>query len=87
MIRSLASLPRLHTIMFREEREVLFDDPLQDDDVEARLQPLIQAAANALKKHVGDENGKKWVRVWHRTGYGVSGNEDKLWKKEVEIGA
>jgi hypothetical protein len=75
----------LHTIIFREIRGS--DIPVSEADVEARLQPLIQAATKILKKHEGDENGKKWVRVWHKTSYYPSwtGMGDMLWTKDIEI--
>jgi hypothetical protein len=42
---------------------------------------------HVLKKHEGDENGKKWVRMWYRTKYGMCDIEDKLWTKIVEVEA
>jgi hypothetical protein len=56
-------------------------------DPEACFKPLIPAAVNVLKKHEGDENGKKWVRMWYRTKYGMCDIEDKLWTKIVEVEA
>jgi hypothetical protein len=35
-----------------------------------------------LKEHEGDENGRKWVRVWQRTGHE---EEDNLRTKDIEV--
>jgi hypothetical protein len=75
----------LHTIILREEYDDYGHYLPPADDLEARFQPSIQAATDVLKKHEGDENGKKWVRVWHRTRYFTAEIEDKLWKKDVEV--
>ncbi|KIM83338.1 hypothetical protein PILCRDRAFT_819586 [Piloderma croceum F 1598] len=77
----LEALPGLHTISLREEHDIW---SFLEYDPEARFQPLIQAAVNVLKKHEGDENGKKWVRVWYKT---KCGTEVKLWTKDVEVEA
>jgi hypothetical protein len=55
-----------------------------EEDPEDRYQPLIQTAVDVLKNHDGDENGKKWVRAWHRTKYRGE-TEDKLWTKDIEV--
>jgi hypothetical protein len=55
------ALPHLHTIVLHEQRESTTH--VSQVNVEASLQPLIQAATNALKKHESNENGKKWVWV------------------------
>jgi len=81
-IHLLAALPRLHTITLCDERDIW--DYISQAEVETRFQPLIQAATDALKKHDGDENGKKWVRVRHRTRY-RNGGAEMLWTKDVEV--
>jgi hypothetical protein len=86
-IRLLASLPCLHTIIFREQRE-LWDVSFHSDDVEARLRPRLDEAVNALQNtQGGDEKGRKWVRVWHRTvlrSIQRNGGE-QVWTKEIEV--
>jgi hypothetical protein len=78
------ALPRLHTIVLRGQRERMAH--VSQVDVETSLQPLIQAATDALKKHESDENGKKWVRVWHQIRYFGLGVEDNtLWTKDIEV--
>jgi len=86
-LRLLASLPCLHTISFREQRE-LWDLSFHADDVEARLQPRLDEAANALRNtHGGDERGRKWVRVWHRTVLRSlqRNGDEQVWTKEIEV--
>jgi len=83
MIYPLVALPRLHTIILWEES--LVSVLTSQAAIEASFQPLIQAATDILKKHEGDENGKKWVRVRHRTTYYMPGIEDVLWTKDVEV--
>jgi hypothetical protein len=74
----------LHTIILCEEHDN-FGPHSPQYDAEARFQPSIQAATDVLKKHEGDENGKKWVRVWHRARFYAGAMEDKLWTKDVEV--
>jgi hypothetical protein len=77
----------LHTIILGERRGEYADDP-SHDNIAARFEPLIQAAIDVLKTHEADENGKKWVRVSHRTVFGPGRirMEDKLWTKDIQIG-
>jgi hypothetical protein len=53
-------------------------------DKEADLQPLIRAAIDALKKHESNENGKKWVRVWHQTKH-FALEDSMFWTKDIEV--
>jgi hypothetical protein len=55
-------------------------------DVQAGFQRLIDAAVDILKKHEGDEDGKKWVKVWHRTIFRNVEQQDIVWTKVVEVG-
>jgi hypothetical protein len=59
------------------------------NDIEARFKPRIDEAANVLRKtHEGDETGRKWVTIWHRSVLqhivGRHG-EDKVWTKVIEV--
>jgi hypothetical protein len=73
----------LHTIILREQRSSSVY--VSQADVEARLQPLILAATDVLKKHEADENGKKWVQIWHRTRHFTVEEEDTIWTKVIEV--
>jgi hypothetical protein len=74
-MRVLAVLPRLHTIILREEWDFLSEYETEDDP-EARFQPIIRAAVDILKKHEGDESGRKWVKIWHKKMIRIPGTKD-----------
>ena len=78
------SLPRLHTIIFCEQREC---DQLSSppEDNQARFQPLLNAAIGVLKTHEGDNHGKKWVKAWCKMTYGSREIEDTVWTQDVEV--